>query len=91
MPFPDSQDVQDNASNAVSAYTQEKMEDAPTLLELSESECQAIWISLPRSRRPKSWDEIQDPEVRLKRNLYRHPSPGLLWERPLEKVLIENE
>ena len=42
------------ASNAVSAKTQVKMEDAPTLLELSESECQAFWISLPRSRRPKS-------------------------------------
>ena len=42
------------ASNAVSAHTQVKMEDAPTLLELWASECQAIWIPLPRSRRPKT-------------------------------------
>ena len=36
------------AADAVSAYTQVKMEDAPTLLKLSKSECSDIWIRLPR-------------------------------------------
>ena len=41
------------ASDAVSAYTQVKMEDAPTLLKLPKSECPDIWISLPRYKWPK--------------------------------------
>ena len=32
------------AADAVSAYTQVKMEDAPTLLKIPESECTDIWI-----------------------------------------------
>ena len=61
-------------SDAVSAYTQVPMEDAPKLLGLSESECPTI---------------RQDPVVLLERNLYGHPFAGLLWERQFEKVLIE--
>ena len=35
------------AADAVSAYTQVKMEDAPKLLKIPKSECPDIWIRLP--------------------------------------------
>ena len=34
-------------ADAVSAYTQVKMEDAPTLLKIPKSECPDFWIRLP--------------------------------------------
>ena len=40
------------AANAVSAYTQVKMEDAPKLLQIPKSECPDIWIRLPRHKWP---------------------------------------
>ena len=43
------------ASDAVSAYTQVKMEDAHKLLKIPKSECPDIWIRLPRHKWPKSW------------------------------------
>ena len=43
------------AADAVSAYTQVKMEDAPKLLKIPKSECPDIWIRLPRHKWPKSW------------------------------------
>ena len=43
------------AADAVSAYTQVKMEDAPKLLKIPKSECPDIWINLPRHKWPKSW------------------------------------
>ena len=36
------------AADAVSAYTQVRMEDAPKLLKILKSECPDIWIRLPR-------------------------------------------
>ena len=36
------------AADAVSAYTQVKMEDAHKLFKIPESECPDIWIRLPR-------------------------------------------
>ena len=41
------------AADAVSAYTQVKMEDAPKLLKISKQECPDIWIRLPRHKWPK--------------------------------------
>ena len=35
------------AADAVSAYTQVKLEDAPSLLKVQKSECPDIWIRLP--------------------------------------------
>ena len=61
------------AADAVSAYTQVKMEDAPKLLKIPKSECPDIWIRLPRHKWPKSWSSIEDPVVPLERNLYSHP------------------
>ena len=42
------------AADAVSAYTQVKMEDAPKLLKIPKSECPDIWIRLPRHKWPES-------------------------------------
>ena len=78
------------AADAVSAYTQVKMEDAPKLLKIPESECPDIWIRLPRHKWPKSWSSIEDPVVPLERNLYGHPSAGLLWERQFERILLKH-
>ena len=77
------------AADAVSAYTQVKMEDAHKLLKIPKSECPDIWIRLPRHKWPKSWSSIEDPVVLLERNLYGHPLAELLWERQFEKVLLK--
>ena len=78
------------AADAVSAYTQVKMEDAHKLLKIPKSECPDIWIRLPRHKWPKSWSSIEDPVVPLERNLYGHPLAGLLWERQFEKILVKH-
>ena len=53
------------AADAVSAYTQVKMEDAHNLLKIPKSECPDIWIRLPRHKWPKSWSSMEDPVVPL--------------------------
>ena len=53
------------AADAVSAYTQVRMEHAPTLLKIPKSECPDIWIRLPRHKWPKSWSSMEDPVVLL--------------------------
>ena len=78
------------AADAVSAYTQVKMENAHKLLKISKSECPDIWIRLPRHKWPKSWSSMEDPVVPLERNLYCHPLAGLLWERQFEKILLNH-
>ena len=69
------------AADAVSAYLQVKMEDAPKLLKIHKSECPDIWIRLPRHKWPKSWSIMEDPVVPLERNLKSHPLAGPLCER----------
>ena len=61
------------AADAVSAYTQVKMENAPKILKIPTSECPDIWIRLSRHKWPKSWSNMEDPVVPLERNLYDHP------------------
>ena len=78
------------AADAISACTQVRMEDTPSLLKISKSECPDMWTRLPRHRWPKSWSNIEDPVVLLERNLYGPPLAGLLWERQFEKVLLEH-
>ena len=68
------------AADAVSAYTQIKLEDAHKLLKIPKSECPDIWIRLPRHKWPKSWSSMEDPVLPLERNLCGHPLAGLLWE-----------
>ena len=76
-------------ADAVSAYTQVKMEDASTLLKIPKSECPDIWMCLPKHTWPKSWSSMEDPVVPLGRNLYGHPLAGLSWERQFEKILLK--
>ena len=83
-------DCDGQAADAVSAYTQVEMEDAPKLLKIPKSECPEIWIRLPRHKWPKSWSSIEDPVVPLERNLYGHLLAGLFWERQFEKVLLKH-
>ena len=78
------------AADAVSAFSQVKMEDAHKLLKIPKSECPDVWIRLPRHKWPKSWSSIEDPVVPLERNLYGHPLAGLLWERQFEKILLKH-
>ena len=78
------------ATDAVSAYIQVKMEDAHKLLKNPKSECPDIWIRLPRHKWPKSWSSVRDPVVPLERNLYGHPVAGLLWERQFEKIILKH-
>ena len=73
------------AADAVSAYTQVKMEDAHKLFKNPKSERPDIWIRLPRHKWPKSWSSMEDPVVSLERNLYGHPLAGLLWKGNLRK------
>ena len=48
-------DCDGEAADAVSADTQVKLENAPRLLKIHESECPDTWIRLPRHKWPKSW------------------------------------
>ena len=82
-------DCDGQAADAISAYTQEKMEDAPRLLRIPKSECPYIWIRLPRHKWTKSSSNIEDPGVPLEPNLYGHPLASLVWERHFEEVLLE--
>ena len=77
-------------ADAVSAYTQVKMDDAPKLLKIKKSECPDIWIRLPPHNWPKSWSSMEEPVVSLERHLCGHPLAGLLWERQFEKILLEH-
>ena len=77
------------AADAVSVFTQVKIEDVPKLLKIPKSECPDIWIRLPRHKWPKSWSSMEDPVVLHERNLYAHPLAGLLWERQFDKILLQ--
>ena len=58
-------DCDGQASDAILAYTQVNMEDAPRLLKIRKSECPDAWIRLPRHKWTKSWSNIEDPVVPL--------------------------
>ena len=60
------------AADAISAYTQVKMEDAHKLVKIPKSECPDIWIRLPRHKWPKSWSSMEDPVVPLHMILCGH-------------------
>ena len=76
------------AADAVSAYSQVKMEDAHKFLKFPKSDNN--WIRLPRHKWPKSWFSMQDPVVPLDRNLYGHSLAGLLLDRLFEKILLKH-
>ena len=78
------------AADAVSAYTQVKMEDAPSSLRIPKSECPGIWIRLPKHKWPQSGSSMEDPVVPLERNLHGYPLAGLLRKKQFEKALLEH-
>ena len=78
------------AADAVSAYTQVKMEDAHKFLKkIPKSECPDIYIPLPEHKWPESRSSMEDPVVLLERNLYGHPLAELLWQKQFEKILLK--
>ena len=65
--------------------------DAPQpFFKLLEAECQQVWTSSLRDRRPADWDDIDVPVVPLGSNLFCDPLAGFLWECKLEKILWKN-
>ena len=78
-------DCAGQGADAVSAFSQVKIVDAPKLPNVPKSECPDTWIRLPRNKWPKSWSNIEDPVVPLERNPYGRPLAGLWWERQFEK------
>ena len=75
------------AADAVSAYAQVRMEDAPQIVQSPEVRMSVnMWIRPSRHKWPMSWSIVEDPVVLRGRNLYGHPIAGLLWERQFEKV-----
>ena len=76
------------AADAVSAYTEVKMEDAPKLLKIPKSECPDIWIRLPRHKWPKSWSSVEDPVVPLERNLYGSFGRTIMG-KAIENILLQ--
>ena len=67
-----------HTADAVSAYTQVKMEDAPTLLIIPQSECPAIWIRLPKHKWPNSWEKIEGKSSKL----------GMLIRTPWKRSIL---
>ena len=78
------------AADAVSAYTQVKMEDTHKLLKISKSECSDIWIRLPRHKWPKSWSSMEHSVVALEGICTVILWQGLLWERQFEKIRLKH-
>ena len=57
------------ATDAVSAHTKVKMEDAHRLFKIPNWSVQNIWIRPPRHKWPESWSSMEDPIVPLVKNL----------------------
>ena len=77
------------AADAVSAYTEVKMEDAPTSLKIPKSECRDIWIPSTQDTNGPNLGQTLKTQSFTERNLYGHPLAGLLWERQFEKILLK--
>ena len=78
------------AADEVSAYTQVKMEDAPSWSKNSEVRMSRYWDMSTKHKWPKSWSSMEDPVIPLERNLYGHLLAGLLWERQFENILLQH-
>ena len=53
------------AADVLSAYTQVKMKDAPSLFKIQKSECPDIWVRLPEHEGPNHGPSMEDPVVPL--------------------------
>ena len=72
-------------SDAISANTQ--VDDRSSQIATT-AKYPAVWIRILPRQSTQSWNDIEDPVVRLERKLYGHPSAGLLWERKIEVVQL---
>ena len=77
-------------SDAIGAYTQVVLKEAHIILGGAENNYIETWISLPRDRRPKHWDNIEKPVCKLRLNLYGHPMAGLIWEKWCDKAITDS-
>ena len=72
-------DCDGQAADAIPAYTQVKMEDAPSLLRTPKSECPDLWIRLPRhkwSNMVKHWRSSGSSWTKTVRSPTRRPCCG---------------
>ena len=78
-------------SDAVGAYTQVTLLEAHYLMGGTDADFIETWISFENMphRRPKEWDNIEDPVCILRINLYGHPLAGLLWEKHCQKIFFQ--
>ena len=77
----------EDAADAVSAYTQVNFEDAPRLLNQNVQTYGCVFHDI--NDQSLGQTNIEDPVVPLERNLYEHPLAGLLREREFGEVLLE--
>ena len=77
-------------SDAIGAYTQVILKDAHIILGGNEGNYIETWITLPRERRPKHWDNMEKPVCKLRLNLYGHPMAGLIWEKWCDKAITDS-
>ena len=77
------------ATDAVSAYTQAKLEDAPRLLKSPKSECPDVWIRLARHKCQNQGTKLKIPWYLLNETFHGHPLARLQWERQFEDALLE--
>ena len=77
------------ATDAVSAYTQAKLEDAPRLLKSLKSECPDVWIRLARHKCQNQGTKLKIPWYLLNETFHGHPLARLQWERQFEEALLE--
>ena len=77
-------------ADAVSAYTQVGMEDAPKSLKIPKSECPDFWIRLHHTTGHNNGQRLKIQWFLPNENCTDPPPPlaGLLWERPFEEVSI---
>ena len=88
--YPDCQDAIRQAADAVSAYTQIKMEDAPKLFKKSK-------IGMSRHLDSSTTTQVAKIMVQYGRpsrsswtkSVWSSPLAGLLWERQFEKILLK--
>ena len=78
------------AADAVSAYTQVKMEDAHKLLKIPVIGMSRHLDSSTTTQMAKIIVQYGRPIVPLERNLYGHRLAGLIWERQFEKILLQH-
>jgi len=77
-------------SDAIGAYHQVLLAEGESLLNDHTTQFADTWITIPKSRQPASWANIEKPVVPLLRNLYGHPLAGLLWERHCRRAILKH-